>query len=247
VLILALDTATRVGSLALIDDDRVVIEGEGDARFTHGTRLPGDIVRLLDQTAFGLGDVDVFAVNAGPGSFTGLRVGIATIQGLALVSRRPVVAISGFEALAHLAIDAAPHMSDGDLMGVWIDAQRDEVFASLFRCSQLRSPSRLEAVEPPSAGHPDGILSRWSRHLGRGGAWFAGDGATRYGRVVTSVTGARLLDRLPPTARGVAALALDRARRGDVISPHAIQPIYVRRPDAEIAREAARPDPIPEP
>src|SRR5215217_874051 len=102
-LVLALDTTTRAGSVALVDDDRVVDERTGDASRTHAERLPADVLTLLDAHQLSIAQVDVFAVASGPGSFTGLRVGIATIQGLAFVARRRIVSVSALEALAHIA------------------------------------------------------------------------------------------------------------------------------------------------
>ncbi len=100
--VLALDTTTRAGSVALVDDERVVDERSGDAPRPHAERLPGEIIALLAAHGVAVADVDLFAVASGPGSFTGLRIGIATIQGLAFVRQRPVVAVSALEALAQL-------------------------------------------------------------------------------------------------------------------------------------------------
>ena len=106
--VLALDTTTRAGSVALVEDDRIVDERGGDATRTHAERLPGEIVALVAAHGLGLADVDLFAVASGPGSFTGLRIGIATMQGLAFVCRRPVVGVPALEALGHLASRDTP-------------------------------------------------------------------------------------------------------------------------------------------
>ena len=71
----------------------------GDATITHGVRLPGDLLRLLSAHGVRVADVDLFAVAAGPGSFTGLRVGIATQQGFALANNRPLIGVSALDAL----------------------------------------------------------------------------------------------------------------------------------------------------
>ena len=98
--VLALDTTTRAGSVAVVEDDRIVLQRGGDPARTHVERLPAEILSLLQDAGLALPAVDVFAVAAGPGSFTGLRVGIATIQGLAFVQHRKVVALSALAALA---------------------------------------------------------------------------------------------------------------------------------------------------
>src|SRR5262249_9336271 len=99
-LILSLDTTTRAGSAAVLRGRTVVGEIVGDPERTHGERLPVDLRRVLDVSSVSLSAIDLFAVVAGPGSFTGLRVGIATIQGLAMAAGRNVVPVSALEALA---------------------------------------------------------------------------------------------------------------------------------------------------
>src|SRR5215475_1661728 len=122
--VMALDTTSRAGSVALVDDGRIVDERAGDASRTHGERLPGELAAL----GFEWSSVDVFAVCAGPGSFTGLRIGIVTIQGLAFVDKRPAVGVSALEAWAQLA---SRELAECTTIGVWIDAQLGEVFSAL--------------------------------------------------------------------------------------------------------------------
>src|SRR3954453_22694664 len=96
--ILALDTTTQAGSVALVEDGGVVLERAGDPTHPHAERLPRDILDLLAAAGCRTAEVDLFAVASGPGSFTGLRIGIATVQGLAFVHRRRIAAISALEA-----------------------------------------------------------------------------------------------------------------------------------------------------
>ena len=126
----ALDTTTRAGSIAIVENDRVVAERRGDPALSTAERLPRELLELLAAHGWTTASVDLFAVAAGPGSFTGLRVGIATIQGLAFVHRRPVAAVSALDAIAQLA--AAP-LAEGSLVGVWMDAQRRDVYSALYR------------------------------------------------------------------------------------------------------------------
>ena len=99
---LALDTSTRTGSCAVLRGDDVLAEVPGDPRASHAERLPADLMTVLERARLALADVDVFAVATGPGSFTGLRVGIATMQGLALAAARPLVGVSALDALARV-------------------------------------------------------------------------------------------------------------------------------------------------
>src|SRR4051794_9583886 len=97
-LVLALDTTTRIGSCALCRDRLVLIDRPSDPEQSHAEHLPGDLLALLEAADLDLGAVDAFAVVTGPGSFTGLRVGIATMQGLAFATHKPLVGISGLDA-----------------------------------------------------------------------------------------------------------------------------------------------------
>src|SRR5262245_16724968 len=101
--VLALDTTTAAGSIAIVDDEGVLIEEIGDASRSHAERLPGDILRALDEVGVAVSAIDLFAIAAGPGTFTGLRIGIATIQGMAFVNAKRVVPVSALTALAAAA------------------------------------------------------------------------------------------------------------------------------------------------
>ena len=221
-LILALDTTSRAGSLAIVRDTAVVHEIVGDASRTHGERLPLEFERICNDARVSLHDIDVFAVAAGPGSFTGLRVGIAAIQGLAVALGRRVVPVSTLEAVA-FATDDPP-----EYIGTWVDAQRGEVFAQLF----VHRIPRGEAFSAP----PEIVLESWGREIALGNVAFHGDGAVRYSERIRAVIGpfARVADAARPLAGAIGRIAAAEPQRA--VLPHAIVPIYVRRPDAELAR-----------
>ena len=226
--ILALDTTTRSGSVALARDGAVIAGLSGDPTLTHGQRLPGDIIALLDRARLAIGDVDLFAVAAGPGSFTGLRVGIATVQGLAVARGTHVVPIPALEALARSLDTRGP---DEELVAAWMDGQRGEVFAVLYE------PDGREAA-PPVAGAPQTVLANWRIPAGRP-IVFTGDGAIRYSALIASALGSRARTvAAPPLAPTIARIA--SVERHRAVAPHEIAPIYVRRPDAELARERHR-------
>jgi tRNA threonylcarbamoyladenosine biosynthesis protein TsaB len=236
--VLALDTTTRAGSVALVEDDRLVDERSGDAARTHAQRLPGELTALVDANGLAWPDVDLFAVASGPGSFTGLRIGIATIQGLAFVLGRRMVAVPALEALAHLAsLDVRP----GAVVAAWMDAHRHEVFAALYRVMDASAftPERLVEVEGPTVGEPAAMLARWAALLAVEPVAFVGDGAVMYAdEIARAVPSARLV-RPPLLAGAIGRLAIARARRDETIDPAGVHPLYVRRPDAEIARAGA--------
>jgi len=229
--VMALDTTSRTGSVALVDDGRIVEERAGDASRTHGERLPGELAALGVEWS----SVDVFAVCAGPGSFTGLRIGIATIQGLALVAGRPTVGVSALEALAQLA---SRDLTEGATIGAWVDAQRGEVFSTLYRIAAgaIFTPERLIELEAPAVAAPLATMDAWSRWDLRSTV-FVGDGAARYGRAIEA-SGAIMQRVQPPLLAGaVGCMASVRAERGLSTAPDAVRPLYIRRPDAEIHRQ----------
>jgi tRNA threonylcarbamoyladenosine biosynthesis protein TsaB len=224
VIVLALDTTTRAGSCALLRDGDEMREVAGDPGSSHAARLPGDLMALLSQANVALADVDAFAVATGPGSFTGLRVGIAAMQGLAFATGKPLVGVTSFDALA-----SAVRGDANRPLATWIDAWRGEVFTALYRAGvQVESPR----VEPPLAA-----LARLDGET----PLFAGDGAAAHAQAIRSASpGAAFADPLaPPLAASVARLAAAAVRQGDRPSPDLIRPLYVRRSDAELARDAS--------
>src|SRR6478672_7231648 len=232
--VLALDTTTRAGSVAIVDDGRVLIEREGDPTRTHAQRLPAELLEALAAVNAATADIDLFAVASGPGSFTGLRIGIATIQGLAFVHRRRVAAVSALRALGEAAAAGLP---TGVRVAAWMDAHRHDVFSALY---EVGAPSdtgvaTLVELEGPAVGPPATALERWSES-GLPTA-ICGDGAILYRALLpSSIAGVAP----PPIAAIVARLALIAAREGTTVAPGGVQPLYVRRPDADVPRDAAR-------
>jgi tRNA threonylcarbamoyladenosine biosynthesis protein TsaB len=227
VLILALDTTTRAGSVALVRDGAVIHEQSGDGRLTHGQRLPGELMDACRTARVAIADVALFAVAAGPGSFTGLRIGIATMQGLAMARGGRIVPVSALEALAVAASGEPARVAS------WMDAHRGEVFAQIF----AREPGRA-AVRPLT----DAIAAAPAAVLERQAAWldvaaFEGDGAVRYREQILAARGsrARIASHVPHLAAAIGLIAAQAPERA--VLPHAVVPIYVRKPDAELARD----------
>ena len=213
-----------MGSAAVVHDGQVLAEVRGDPHLTHGERLPGELMKALEAADVALRDVNLLAVAAGPGSFTGLRVGVAAMQGLATATGLRVVPVSALEALARLA------PAGSELVGAWIDAQRGQVFAALF------AGGTSDPLLVPSAMPPSDTLALWHDRLTERSVTFLGDGALRYGEVITHHLGNRatVVPEAPPLAAAIGRIAAEHPERA--VLPHAIVPIYIRRPDAELAR-----------
>ena len=197
---------------------------------THGERLPRELMARAGARPAPRSRTSIASPSSsGPGSFTGLRVGIATIQGLALARRTPVTPVSTLRG-AGLA-RATP---SGRRVATWVDAHRGEVFATLFAATGAR------CSRPPTSLTPAATLEAWRRRSPRvPRVRFIGDGAVRYRDVI------RARARRPgatSTRRGAAARRRHRPDRGaDARSrrPPARRssPLYVRRPDVELARD----------
>ena len=213
----------------MTDDDRVLALLTGDASRTHGERLPDEIARALAMAAVGPSEIDLLAVATGPGAFTGLRIGIAAMQGLAMTLNKPAAGVSALDALY-----AQADRASADLVVPWMDAQRGDVFATIFETGSDRE------LEPPTAASPEALLAMWRAHMAGRRAIFIGDvAATRDAAAIFDHSnGARWETRTPgPIAPQIASIA---RRRGLGGPPHKLEPIYVRRPDAEIERDRQR-------
>jgi tRNA threonylcarbamoyladenosine biosynthesis protein TsaB len=233
--VLALDTTTRALSAAVVEDDRVLAARESDPTRTHAERLPADLLDVLATAELEIGGIDVFAVAAGPGSFTGLRIGMATMQGLAFVQQKTMVAVSVFDALAHVAAD---RVAVGAVVATWIDAHRRDVYSALYRVSAAPrySRGRLVTIDEPAVGDPQATLARWLAS-GVHPDVFIGSGARIYSHVVADGASRAVVEATPPLAAMIGLVAARRAAAGETVDPAAVQPLYVRRPDAEIARD----------
>jgi tRNA threonylcarbamoyladenosine biosynthesis protein TsaB len=233
-LILSLDTTTPRGSCALVRDGVVLREQAGDAAQSHAARLPGELMVMLEHDDVELREIDVYAVATGPGSFTGLRVGIATMQGLAFAAGKPLIGVSALDALATAAGGSASRNAPQVRVATWVDAWRGEVYAALYEGGR--------EIEPPTVALPAALLTHLRTLVPAHREWcFIGDAAQTYRSLILAAMGdaASIADPATPLLAGtIALLAAECARAGEMPPPHAIRPLYVRRPDAELARDA---------
>jgi tRNA threonylcarbamoyladenosine biosynthesis protein TsaB len=227
VLVLALDTTTRAGSVAVARGDELLALVEGDGSRTHGERLPAEIARALDSAGVKAPDLDLLVVASGPGAFTGLRIGLAAIQGLAMVLDKPVVGVSALDALA----ETVRRSGNPPAVAAWIDAQRGEVYAGWYRAGSTRA----EALTPPLVAAAADTLAR-SPFAPDESVTFVGDGAVRYRALIEAAFAGAVVMTPAPLAPMLAQLGRRAASRGESGPPHTLQPLYVRRPDAELAR-----------
>lgn len=245
-LILAIETATRAGSVALARRGQILSSLAGDATASHSNDLISSVEKTLDEMGVKLKDVDLFAAAVGPGSFTGLRIGLATVKSFAVCTGKRCAGISTLAALAHAAGESERTVS-------LLPAGRGEVFAQLF------SVHGAEVRDLDRAGHftLKAILERYgeAREL----VW-AGDGAQLQAEALRAWAGANdisfgelrpdLSSReqpgwniAPPVAElavSIAALALKAYGDGNTVDPDELHAVYVRASDAEINEQWQR-------
>ncbi len=238
-IVLGFDTATPSTTVGLRLDDAITLEARDDPgtgeRPGHATRLLGMAAELLGSAEVAWSALDRIAVGLGPGTFTGLRVGIATARGLAQSLAVELVGVSSLRALAEGAALA------GERRGVVavIDARRGQAFAAPYDATHEGS---LEELCPPCPLAPEVLASVVTQAEGRGleqlAPWLGvGDGAIRF-RGHLELAGVVVpADSSPLHLVGAKAICDLGARAPAVASYEAIVPDYRRRPDAEIALE----------
>jgi tRNA threonylcarbamoyladenosine biosynthesis protein TsaB len=202
---------------------------EGAARSTHSARLPQALVDLLTAEGLEIPQLEGFAVGLGPGSFTGLRIGLATWKGLAYANRRP---IAGVSSLAAMALAAAADAEDGALLVPLLDARKGEVYAGFYR---VRQDGIVELADD-AALPPAALAARVAELAARGEAPFVfGEGLTSYAADLAGVP--RLATEIAtPPATAVAALVSERLASAsyDAQALFALEPHYVRASEAEL-------------
>ena len=224
--LLIVDTSTTVSSIALIAGEELLAEELMSAGKETAARLVPAIGALLAGAGLTPAELDGFGVTIGPGSFTGLRVGVATVKGLALATGKPVVGISSLALLA-MNLPWAAHP-----VCPLFDARKQEVYAALYDCREEPRPLIADTVAPPAA-----FLSRIC-----GPTLFVGDGARRYRSLIAEALGPHAI--FPPSHlhRPRAAAGADLVRtalaRGQGSSAASVNPVYIRASEAELARKS---------
>jgi len=225
-LALGIDTSTAGGSVGLADGDRLAAELTLRSGVTHSERLLGSIEALLTAAGTVWDAVELIAVASGPGSFTGLRIGMATAKGLALALGRPV---AGFSTLETIAIACAPEpvARQGRDLLVLIDAGRGEVYRGLYRDSGGgMEPVRPEAALPPAAA-ADGAGS---------GCLVLGNGFEAHSAVIRPrlPEDAVIMSGMPPIGATLARRAAALMARDGAAALPPPAPNYLRLSDAEV-------------
>lgn len=221
--ILAVDTSTTSCSVAVADKDSLLAEATIVREQTHSKHLMAMVDRVVRFSGMAIAEVDGFAVTRGPGTFTGLRIGISTVKGLAVASGKPVVGVSSLEALAKQCA-FAPY-----LICPLIDARKGEVYFARYRFSSgVLKKVVVEGVLPPEEAVSD--INEPSL--------FVGNGAKLYQDIIAQKVGEQACFALPwqntIRASTVAQLSIDRLEELDADDVASFVPQYIRKSDAEL-------------
>lgn len=227
-LILGIDTTTLACSVALLDDEMLLAEFTLNIRKTHSERLMPLIDALLKESAIEREQLQAIAVAAGPGSFTGIRIGVSTARALAQGLAIPAVGVSTLQALA----EAVP--SPGALICPLLDARRHEVYSALYRREPV-PPCALELLIPPAALE----LAPFTKRLKEYGepVIFTGEGLNTYHEYLIEAIGNLAVLPPPPQrlcrAAWVALCGRRLLEQAPQPSLHELLPQYLRRSEAE--------------
>lgn len=244
-LILSVDTATEKRSVAVIRGARAISLSVSSLRDAGAANVLGDVARALTEASVKLSDIELFAVTTGPGSFTGLRSGLATMKALAATLEKPVVGVPTLYAVAH---SARPARS----VAVMIPAGRGEVFAQILSVTAVGDVVEREG---PTHISPSIFIERVAR-IGGGIKW-AGEGSSKFSEMISEQANASGLKFVTDSAasigteepaadewmlalssqalaRDVGALAKIKFENGAVTSAGELRALYVRQSDAEM-------------
>ncbi|VEN75361.1 tRNA (Adenosine(37)-N6)-threonylcarbamoyltransferase complex dimerization subunit type 1 TsaB [Candidatus Desulfarcum epimagneticum] len=228
--ILAADTGTNICSVAVCGDGEILAEISANTRQTHSRHLLRLVRQALDMAGLSISEIDAFAAATGPGSFTGLRIGVASIQGLAAASGKPAAGIPSLKALAWQAPFASGRVIP------FVEAGRGEVFFRLCRFAD----SGLETLQDDAVMPPGKALEGLT-----GPCFFIGNAALRRRGLIEKTLGEAAF--FPPSCHHhlrpstLAFLAREKIQKQKGPGPGPLAPRYVRKPDAEVKRRLLEP------
>lgn len=223
--VLAIDTATACGVIGLNEDGRPVAEVSLISQETHSARLLPSIEWLLKTADWKMTDIDGFGVTLGPGSFTGLRVGLSTIKGFAWALRKPVAGLNS------LCVLASQYRDERFSIVPMLDARKERVYGAAFRWRG----NALETAVPPCDVPAGELISQIQEAV----VCFGG-GARKYKSAIESmrrndVTFAPLeFDH--PRGATISRLAFEALSKGETLDIYSAEPIYMRMSEAELKR-----------
>jgi len=232
-LVLGIETSTMTGGVALANDERIISEYTLNVRTTHTARLMPALDQILRDSSVDKREIDGIAISLGPGSFTGLRIGMATAKGLALGLDIPLLGVPTLDALARNVPFAAYQIC------TVLDAKKKEIYYSIYRYSGEHADSPLHRQVPYQVVSPDKLVSQIDEKT-----IFLGDAVAAYGNFIGENLGELALfapkTQRFPRAATVAEIGLAKLKAGEHLDVAFAEPIYIRASDAEMSLTAKR-------
>lgn len=221
---LAVDTTAQIASVAVLRDGRVLAEYTVNSGNTHSVTLLPMIKHTLETVGLDAKDVDLYALSAGPGSFTGVRIGAATLKGLAFAYNKPCVAVSTLEAMAENLRGL-----DGVICPV-INARRGQVYGALFE-SKAGTLARLTEDDTLLVEELPELLSKYDS------VWFTGDAYPMVREFTNNITPDNLCSVSAAAVAKVGERIYNEAEDKSAFTDTALLPVYLKKPQAERERE----------
>lgn len=233
-LVLAVDTATTVAGVALVSENEVIKEEFINFKKTHSEILMPVIDRVLRECEYILDDIDFIAITEGPGSFTGLRIGMAAAKGLSLASDKPLIGISTLDVLAHNIA------GNNALVCPLLDARKQEVYSAFYDV-EGKYPLGITEMATFTPEELINSVSKTLEAVQKEKVILLGDGYYRYSDYWQEALGNKLIN-LPmhlmlPRASALGSLALGKAKKDGFDDVFALRPVYIRKSEAEYRLE----------
>jgi len=225
-LILSIETATKICSVALAKNGKLIASKESFEGNSHSTQLAPFIKEIIDASEYTFNDLDAVAVSMGPGSYTGLRIGVSTAKGLCFGLDIPLITVSTLEAMAVQAKKQYPNLEKNMLLSPMIDARRMEVYSQFFDFN-------LKALNDISAIVVD--EETYKEDLAKQPILFFGDGALKCKPIINNPQ-AIFFDGGLPSAKGMAPLAERQFQNQDFADVAYFEPFYLKEFVAAISR-----------
>ena len=230
--ILAIETSTMLGGIAIMDDlSGLIAEVRLNVKSTHSERLMTEIDHVLKQAELKVSDIDVFAIAIGPGSFTGLRIGLSAVKGFSYATGKPIVSVPTLEALAW----NFPYCRHP--VCTMLDARKKEVYSALFKWEDGGFTRLIDEISIKVDRVLEDIKLFSDKRV-----VFTGEGAILYRDKIIEVMGNKAIfaspEKIVPSPANVASIGIKKAIKGEFSEPVSLVPFYIRRSEAELKRDA---------
>ena len=221
--VLGVDTSTMTAGVGMVEEDEVLVDLKFDVKITYSEVLLSTIDLALRMAGLKIGDVDGFAISIGPGSFTGLRIGLSTIKGLCFASGKPLASVPSLDALASLSLYCRYPVAP------LLDAKKDQVYAAIYDTGEgkLKRESEYLVIDI------EDLVKKISKKT-----LFVGPGARLYQKELIDLLGEKacfaLNEQSTPSGASVARIGIDKLTIGQTEDITNLEPLYIRMSEAEL-------------